>query len=943
MQNLLNPNIPFDVSHLDRIVNYSNNGSIEEKLQAQQFLVVFMNDPNSFSRVQTILSLSTSINTHHYALQILYSTIKNRWNQLSVEIRLNLKDFVSKLISHYSSNPNTQKMILNKVNQILIELVKQLWPDNWVTFIDEIITFAQSNEYACMNSLQIFRLLAEDLSFENKELKHQRLQVLQQTLSSHIQQIFQFGMMILSTTKNENLLCFTLETLQAYFPFLDSKIINETQLPQIILSQFKLTKKPSKLGVVLLTTFSEFTALPPPPSPLVLLLEFLSSLFSTIPSPIQFAVSGENKMFLRLITTNITQMIKNIEFSSTLIQPIEYLLKLGEVDDSEIFFEVMETIQQVLQNMENDYSFPDKQRITYPTQILIFSRMPRLKEMLLVEENGEVIRRPLESVSSTLYAILQQCLLSLVKIDNTMINTLMNAFSTTKSERALLPLCYSAASLSGVLLNSAEISFFSGVVGALLTRVSNSNDKNTRILITGGLLVVVGSYKRLLCNNSAFLKVVTSKVVEFMSDDNKTVQEMCVTTLKGLSENCGSVYARTDALECLNTTAKIMSVVNLLQRDERDIFYESLGCIAAFLSSEQLQQFLVMCLSSQNKIVLDALQLVQQKTVFDQSSLKNALSDLYFFATTSQGVISSYLEQLSPSLLSLYTSLINQIFTSIQTKSPTSTLSVISTSILKIFNAYIRSSSTTNLYNILRGINTTVIPLFGQTPINYRPSIIPALYTTSINKLKEPIFPTPTLMYSQLINPCLEVINKDNTSYPDMRRSFFGLIESICSNCTTFIEKFSERELDELLTIICWGINHIDREVYLFAFGSLNHLFISAFAMGSVPLEALIKPRLEKIIQTLLTAITDLCHTQDFEMIVEVIRRTFLVDAGLNKCQQTFIQFFVNEYGLNSIQIEHELMNVLQQQNNQQTFKIVFMDFLVSTKEFNAHDLEKTG
>ena len=68
MENLVNPSIPFDVSLLDSVIELTSNGTTEEKINAQRILLEIENDPMSYVKVSTILHLSKSYSTQHFAL-----------------------------------------------------------------------------------------------------------------------------------------------------------------------------------------------------------------------------------------------------------------------------------------------------------------------------------------------------------------------------------------------------------------------------------------------------------------------------------------------------------------------------------------------------------------------------------------------------------------------------------------------------------------------------------------------------------------------------------------------------------------------------------------------------------------------------------------------------------------------------------------------------------
>ena len=163
MENLVNPSIPFDVSLLDSVIELTNNGTIEEKINAQRILIEIENDPMSYVKVSTILHLSKSYSTQHFALQILYVTVKNRYNKMNKMEVEQLRQMVMNIITILTNNPELPKYLLTKANQTLVEIVWKSLPNDYLTFINDIIQFSKPNGYTCMNSMSLLKLLNEEI------------------------------------------------------------------------------------------------------------------------------------------------------------------------------------------------------------------------------------------------------------------------------------------------------------------------------------------------------------------------------------------------------------------------------------------------------------------------------------------------------------------------------------------------------------------------------------------------------------------------------------------------------------------------------------------------------------------------------------------------------------------------------------------------------------
>lgn len=137
-----------------------------------------------------ILETSGNTQTKYIALQIMDRLIKTRWKVLPEEQRSGIRNFVVQIIVKTSSDDATmrrEKSFLNKLNLILVQILKQEWyvpqreitrdggrssssppffvprPHNWPTFIPEIVSSSQANVSICENNMVILRLLSEEI------------------------------------------------------------------------------------------------------------------------------------------------------------------------------------------------------------------------------------------------------------------------------------------------------------------------------------------------------------------------------------------------------------------------------------------------------------------------------------------------------------------------------------------------------------------------------------------------------------------------------------------------------------------------------------------------------------------------------------------------------------------------------------------------------------
>lgn len=159
-RSLLDFNKKLDINLLDAVIDcmYSSQG-LEQQL-AQEILTQFKDHPDAWTRVDAILEYSKNQETKYYALQILENLIKTRWKILPENQCENIKKFIVALIIKTSTNPSNSEIVyLNKLNMILVQILKQDWPKKWPNFISDICASSKKSESLCMNNMTILKLL----------------------------------------------------------------------------------------------------------------------------------------------------------------------------------------------------------------------------------------------------------------------------------------------------------------------------------------------------------------------------------------------------------------------------------------------------------------------------------------------------------------------------------------------------------------------------------------------------------------------------------------------------------------------------------------------------------------------------------------------------------------------------------------------------------------
>ena len=111
-------------------------------------------------------SLTHGLSMLRPALQILENVIRFKWGALPEDQREGIKTFLSNMIIKFSSDEGLfrkESTFVNKLNIILVQILKHDWPAKWKSFIPDIVSASKTSETLCENSMKIFKLLSEEV------------------------------------------------------------------------------------------------------------------------------------------------------------------------------------------------------------------------------------------------------------------------------------------------------------------------------------------------------------------------------------------------------------------------------------------------------------------------------------------------------------------------------------------------------------------------------------------------------------------------------------------------------------------------------------------------------------------------------------------------------------------------------------------------------------
>ncbi|RKF73425.1 Exportin-1 [Golovinomyces cichoracearum] len=667
------------VEELDATVRSFYEGGGESQKAAQVALNQFKEDPDSWLLVDKILQDATFPQSKYLGLQVLDNVIMTRWKVLPKEQRQGIRNFVVNFIVQCSSSEESLKAhrtLLNKLNLVLISVLKQEWPHNWPTFINEIISSCHTSLSICENNMTILRLLSEEVfDYSADQMTSTKTNNLKTTMCSEFSSIFQLCSEVLNSATQPSLIKATLETLLRFFNWIPLGYIFETPIIDTLRTRF--LEMPEFRNVTL-KCLTEIGGLQTGQNnmydeKLVLMFtEVLTTIAKIIPLSLDLksTYSSSNPrdqefiQNLALFLTNFFSvhllLIENLPNRDFLSHAHFYLIRISQIDDREIFKIGLEYWTKLVQGLyEEMQSLPitDLNPLinmgatslanpgapnptilaNYPLRkhkysevlsnlrVVIIEKMVRPEEVLILEnEEGEIVREFVkESDTIQLYKTTRECLVYLTHLDvvdteNIMTEKLARQVDGSEwSWSNCNTLCWAIGSISLAMNEETEKRFLVTVIKDLLGLTEMKRGKDNKAVVASNIMYIVGQYPRFLKAHWKFLKTVVNKLFEFMHESHEGVQDMACDTFIKIAKQCKRHFV---TLQTGESEPFIEEIVRSMRKITCDLspqqvhtFYEACGYMIAAQPQKNAQERLISELMSYPNAAWDSI--IQQAAV----------------------------------------------------------------------------------------------------------------------------------------------------------------------------------------------------------------------------------------------------------------------------------------------------------------------------------------
>ncbi|KFK25927.1 hypothetical protein AALP_AA8G181300 [Arabis alpina] len=705
---------PIDVAVLDATVAaFFVTGSKEERAAADQILRELQANPDMWLQVVHILQNTKSMDTKFFALQVLEGVIKYRWNALPVEQRDGMKNYISEVIVQLSSNEasfRSERLYVNKLNVILVQIVKHDWPAKWTSFIPDLVAAAKTSETICENCMAILKLLSEEVfDFSRGEMTLQKIKELKQSLNSEFKLIHELCLYVLSASQRQDLIRATLSALHAYLSWIPLGYIFESPLLETLLKFFpnaayrNLTLQ--CLTEVAVLNFGDFYNA----QYVNMYTIFIGQLQQAILPPstnipeAYSSGSGEEQAFIQNLALFFTSFFKfhirvlesAPELVALLLAGLEYLINISYVDDTEVFKVCLDYWNSLVLELFDAHHNSDnpalsvslmglqmpfisgmvdglgsqvmQRRQLYSNPMsklrgLMINRMAKPEEVLIVEdENGNIVRETMKDNDVLVqYKIMRETLIYLSHLDHDdtekqMLRKLNKQLSGEEwAWNNLNTLCWAIGSISGSMAEDQENRFLVMVIRDLLNLCEITKGKDNKAVIASNIMYVVGQYPRFLRAHWKFLKTVVNKLFEFMHETHPGVQDMACDTFLKIVQKCKRKFVIVQVGESEPFVSELLTglatTVQDLEPHQIHSFYESVGnMIHAESDPQKRDEYLQRLMALPNQKWAEIIGQARQSVEFlkDPSVIRTVLNILQTNTSAATSLGTYFLSQIS--------------------------------------------------------------------------------------------------------------------------------------------------------------------------------------------------------------------------------------------------------------------------------------------------------
>jgi len=145
-----------------------------------------------------LVSSSESPIVRHFGLKILEDVVKARWNNMTGEEKVFIKENLMALMSNGTGHLTVEHLFIkDALARVVVELVKREWPQQWPSLFQELDILCRQGETQTELVMFVLLRLVEDVALLQTLEQNQRRKEIYSELTANMEQIFAFLLALL--------------------------------------------------------------------------------------------------------------------------------------------------------------------------------------------------------------------------------------------------------------------------------------------------------------------------------------------------------------------------------------------------------------------------------------------------------------------------------------------------------------------------------------------------------------------------------------------------------------------------------------------------------------------------------------------------------------------------------------------------------------------------
>ncbi|CAO3632166.1 unnamed protein product [Cunninghamella blakesleeana] len=848
IESLLNFEQPLDIGLLDYAVQSFYTGDATTQKRAQEVLTVFQNHNDTWQAVPNILQLSKSIQTKFLALRIMENFIVVRWNTIPLELRIEIRNYIVQLVvDACSKNVNLpeDQSYLNKLNIILVQIIKKDWPKHWPNFISDIIEISKTDLSYCENNMKILQLLSEEIfEYSEDQMSMSNMRRLVYGIIKESKLLLDFCIEIITNNSlPESLIETTLKATSRFITWIPLDEIMDERL----IEKIGFWKK--RFPTLVIQCYIEIANLSIPDT------IYSDQLYSMYQSVLSIA-SGALPLNLDIISiydkdnANFQEFIRftSLFFTTFLSkkpkiafnQQVEYtnvhelLLNISKIDDKEIWKICLEYWETYVDRLDKTNIHVNSEIINELRQIILLKIGPPNEVLVVEDDDGDVTKEyNKENETSTLFQSTKKVLCSITSLDisatlnliGTRLSTLMstNNFSWIEFNK----LCWAIGSISSVIDLENENRFLETIMQGLTVMVEKTAPSDVSYMITSCLVYIGSQYPRFLASHTGILNFILDKLFSYMQEPLDDIRDMACESFLKITKDCKDVIASQSDHSTLESSSSLTwnlinnidQYVKPLNKSQICSFYQAIGYLISATPPDSQFHYVSKLMQVSNTtyrsllndltMKTDNINLLKSISIFISinDSLCITIGSLYShqFYDVLDCLIGTYqyIKMVALSKKGNFTNVIEY-----------SLIKKIRTEINKLTRHYVIETNVNQIKN-MNQFNELIQTIMDdhRTLENESDPIVLELLTSILDHFGNlwPTFLDSILQY--VFEPTLKLITQNFTDYPDHRLGFYKLLNIINKRYLAELINLPDNQLSIIIDSILWGTKHTVNDI----------------------------------------------------------------------------------------------------------------------------------